>query len=130
MPFHQLYRRQICPYISCSIIKYALPSIVPSSNMAQLVTSCLTFTSVLANSIFRCYDKITCYHKATVKFSSTPTISFSRKLTSMLVHQKSSRFCIHTVRVIPPVTCTYAVKQPHEICISGQHQYYCPQICQ
>ena len=33
------------------------------------------------------------------------------------------RFCIHAARIIPPLTCTYSVKQPHKICISAQHQY-------
>ncbi len=38
--------------------------------------------------------------------------------------QKSSDF-VHAELIIPPLTCmSYAVKQPHEICFSAQHQYY------
>ena len=42
---------------------------------------------------------------------------------------KSRRFCIPAACIIPPLTCTYAVKQPQENCVSAQHQYYCPHKC-
>ena len=45
----------------------------------------------------------------------------NQHLCSHIKSGKNRRFCI--ARIIPPLTHTCAVKQPHEICVSEQHHY-------
>ena len=79
----------------------------------------------LANQIFGCYGNITrcckSYHKATVKFSSNPRISFSRKSTrkdhppaKSDQNKAISHFCPRAMGILPPPKYPRVVKQPPE----------------